>query len=52
MLRGDPQLDRELRAERKKRPLGPRDYLVILAAIVVLVVVVLIVMNAGSTPST
>jgi hypothetical protein len=42
MRHGDPELDREVRAENKKRPLRRRDGLLVLAAIVALVVTVVL----------
>ncbi len=47
MFQGDPQLDRELRSERGKRPRRRRDYLAILVGILIVVLILLVIANLG-----
>jgi hypothetical protein len=52
MLHGDPELQREVREENKKRPLGRRDWLLILAAVVAGgIVIALIILAPDQVPT-
>ncbi len=45
MLQGDPHLDREVRQENKKSPLGRRDVLLVVLAVVIIAAIVIVVAN-------